>query len=220
MVRAELDKIKASALQVVDKTLQLEHNPIYTQNTDLVATGKRKWSLFYARVRQDSGQFLITNDIVRLADPDSEESAGEDPEESEGEDSEEVFPREDKFQQALSVMADVRAYFEVAYKVVNIPKMTVYFQGITSNLFQRVIDNIPLVIEHELHQAALTNFQTSLFQSLPKGPDSSERTKMLLSEDPIVARKRLSLESKKAMLTQIKVRLDEFHRKVGMMLGS
>ena len=116
VVRVELDKIKASALQVVDKTLQLEHNPIYTQNADLVATEKRKWSLFYARVRRNPGRFLITQGIAKPADPDSEDSA------------EEVVirsvPREDKFQQALSVMANVRAYFEVAHKVVNIPRIT------------------------------------------------------------------------------------------------
>jgi vacuolar protein sorting-associated protein 1 len=65
----------------------------------------------------------------------------------------------------------------------------------------------------------LTKFEASLFESLPKGNDASERTRALLSEDPLIERKRLSLEGKKEMLTQIKLRLDEFHRKVDRMLG-
>jgi len=105
---------------------------------------------------------------------------------------------EDRFQEALVVMATVRAYFQVAYK--------------------RIIDHIPLIIEQGLNQAAVKKFKTSLFESLPKGHDAPERTKDLLCEDPIIARKRSQLGAKQARLMQIKQRLDGFHRVVDKML--
>jgi vacuolar protein sorting-associated protein 1 len=113
VVRIELDKIKASTLQVVDKTLQLEHNPLYTQNTDFLASEKRKWSLVYTGIRQRPWRHLI-KEGVRTEAFESESDDGTD---------EMVKIPEDKFQQALSVMANVRAYFQVTYKV-NIYKMT------------------------------------------------------------------------------------------------
>lgn len=109
VIREELDEIKASALQAVDKTLQLEHYPLYTLNTDFFTSEQRKWSAFYADVQQHSGQFFINTGATEAYEyePDdaTEQVAGKAPE-------------------ALFVMANVRAYFEVTYKVVNIPKMT------------------------------------------------------------------------------------------------
>jgi hypothetical protein len=106
---------------MVDKTLQLEHNPVYTQNTDYLANEKRRWYSFYTGARQRHWQYHITP----YEHIESEETAEEI-----------VRIPEDKFQQALSVMANVRAYFQVTYKV-NISKMTLQSrcQGLTSSLF-------------------------------------------------------------------------------------
>ena len=110
VVRVELDKIEASALQAVDKTLQLEHYPVYTQNTEFLASEKQKWSAFYDRVRRHSSRFLINAAVTEASDSDDDDT----------EEAVKAPAREDKFQQALSLMANVRAYFEVTYKVVSI----------------------------------------------------------------------------------------------------
>jgi len=57
-----------------------------------------------------------------------------------------------------------------------------------------------------------------LLESLPKGRDAPERIKALLSEDPVVARKRSFLEDRKVRLMEIKERLDDFHKAVDRML--
>jgi hypothetical protein len=119
VVRIELDKIKASALQVVDKTLQLEHNPVYTQNTDFLASEKQKWSSYYTGLRQRHFRYLINPRVIEPSESDDDT------------DNEMVRIAEDKFQQALSVMANVRAYFQVTYKVndpsVPLPRINIHF---------------------------------------------------------------------------------------------
>jgi hypothetical protein len=104
-------------------------------------------------------------------------------------------------------MANVRAYFQVAYKVQNFichPSSTYPFTP------QRVIDYVPLAIEHELNQTLAKKLQQSLFQSLLKVPDAAERMKELLDEDPDIASQRKFLESRKARLIEIKERLENF----------
>jgi len=181
VVQIELDKIKEDALQAVDDILEMETIPIHTQNTDLFASETQKWRSFYTTVRQNASPATDTSESESNHDQD---------------DLAEIT--DDKFQQALSVMVDVRSYFQVAY--------------------QRIIDNIPLTIEHKLHQRALDNFNTSLFQSGPKGHDAPEQMKALLSEDRTTAKNRTFLIDQKERLTQIKHKLDEFHRKIGRML--
>ena len=79
-------------------------------------------------------------------------------------------------------------------------------------LLQRVIDYIPLTIEHELNHALADNLQNSLFQNLFGGPDAPtvERMRELLGEDPATAASRESLQVRKSRLLEIKQRLDEF----------
>jgi hypothetical protein len=106
---------------MLDKTLQLEHNPVYTQNTDYLAKEKQRWSSFYTDIRRRPWRYLIIAN-KQSGDEDSEDEM--------------VRIPEDKFQQAVSVMANVRAYFQVTYKV-NISKTTLQSrcQGLTSSLF-------------------------------------------------------------------------------------
>lgn len=104
---------------MVDKTLQLEHNPVYTQNTDLFAIEKQKWSSFYARIRRHPQRYLINN--TESDDSESDDDAGE-----------MVRILEDEFQKALSLMAKVQAYFRVAYKVdilkkPELPRINIHF---------------------------------------------------------------------------------------------
>ncbi|KAH0580177.1 hypothetical protein H2248_001700 [Termitomyces sp. 'cryptogamus'] len=95
----------------------------------------------------------------------------------------------------LNVMAMVRAYFQVAHK--------------------RVIDYVPLTIEHALNQAFTKNLRKSLFESLQLDPSDEADYDWfadLLIEDPLLAKKRTFLEDRKDRLELIKKRLDTFER--------
>ncbi|KAK0441267.1 P-loop containing nucleoside triphosphate hydrolase protein [Desarmillaria tabescens] len=98
-------------------------------------------------------------------------------------------------EEALLVMAKVREYFEIAYK--------------------RFIDNIPLTIEHELHQTLLPRLSESLIKDMG-GQNASERAKELLTEDPEIAMRRNVLQERIARLEEIKRRLYAFSFNVAM----
>jgi vacuolar protein sorting-associated protein 1 len=117
------------------------------------------------------------------------------------------------YQEELVVMARVRAYFQVAYKVsTGIPLILEPFPDIDITLHwqqQRIIDYIPLAIEHELNQTLVDKLQESLFQTLLKEP---EQMKDLLREDPVVSKRRRFLEDRTKRLVEIQMNLEEFRR--------
>ncbi|KAG2131413.1 P-loop containing nucleoside triphosphate hydrolase protein [Suillus bovinus] len=100
----------------------------------------------------------------------------------------------DSFEEELVVMADVRAYYHVAYK--------------------RIIDHIPFTIEHALHHALANQLSQSLLMNLltdaASAPNFSERMKELVSEDASIAQKRLMLTTRKERLLNIRRRLMTF----------
>ncbi|KAG2364145.1 P-loop containing nucleoside triphosphate hydrolase protein [Suillus spraguei] len=100
----------------------------------------------------------------------------------------------DPFEEELVVMADVRAYYHVAYK--------------------RITDHIPLTIEHALHHALAGQLSQSLLTSwladIMSGPNISERMNELVSEDASIARKRIMLSTRKQRLLDIRRRLVTF----------
>ncbi|KAG2034094.1 P-loop containing nucleoside triphosphate hydrolase protein [Suillus americanus] len=100
----------------------------------------------------------------------------------------------DSFEEELIVMADVRAYFHVAYK--------------------RIVDHIPFTIEHALHHALAGQLSQSLLTSLltdiASAPNFSERMNELVSEDASIAQKRIMLSTRKQRLFDIRRRLVTF----------
>lgn len=105
-----------------------------------------------------------------------------------------------------NVIASVQAYFQVAYKVI---LLTLCAQGVCwFYTQQRIIDYVPLTIEHELNQAIMPSLQILLFSHLKD--ETAEKMRQLLSEDPTIARKRTELEGRIARLTSIKEKLDFF----------
>ncbi|TFK32039.1 P-loop containing nucleoside triphosphate hydrolase protein [Crucibulum laeve] len=92
----------------------------------------------------------------------------------------------------LVVMANVRAYFQVGCK--------------------RIIDYIPLTVEHGLNQELSGQLPKALLSSFFEDPNATEKMKQLLSEDPVLTAKREGLEGRKLRLLQIKERLDAFKR--------
>ncbi|KAG1761981.1 P-loop containing nucleoside triphosphate hydrolase protein [Suillus occidentalis] len=104
----------------------------------------------------------------------------------------------DSFEEELVVMADVRAYYHIAYK--------------------RIIDHIPFTIEHALHHALAKQLSQSLLTSLltdaASGPNFSERMKELVSEDASIAQRRLMLSTRKERLLNIRRRLMTFSNSI------
>ncbi|KAJ7443601.1 P-loop containing nucleoside triphosphate hydrolase protein [Mycena galericulata] len=80
----------------------------------------------------------------------------------------------DSMDPALNIMADVRAYFQVAYK--------------------RVADNIPAVIDHELVRGAGRDILTTLYSGLEiNGADSLRICRDFAKESPAITGKREEL---------------------------
>lgn len=99
-----------------------------------------------------------------------------------------LIPR--AYREKLVIMSKVRAYFHVAYK--------------------RIIDYVPLAIEHELNQSLATRLQESLFKDLVK--ESKKRLFELLSEDPGITTRRKFLQGRVETLTEMQDRLASFRR--------
>ncbi|KAJ7595066.1 P-loop containing nucleoside triphosphate hydrolase protein [Mycena floridula] len=92
------------------------------------------------------------------------------------------------FEEEIKLMSDVRAYFQVAYK--------------------RIIDYVPLLIEHQLNQALVARLPGMLIGNLTTGLNVNERMADLISEDPEIAEERRRLESKIARLREIQEKLN------------
>ncbi|KAG6830725.1 hypothetical protein H0H92_015004 [Tricholoma furcatifolium] len=106
---------------------------------------------------------------------------------------------------ALFVMASVRAYFQVAHKA------RISTTSLQYGLMMRIIDYVPLTIEHKLNQSIANHLQRSLFESLQQG-EGTDRDKMvkLLTEDPSLATKRQFLEDRQRRLKIMKAKLNAF----------
>ncbi|KZT74598.1 hypothetical protein DAEQUDRAFT_660676 [Daedalea quercina L-15889] len=93
--------------------------------------------------------------------------------------------RPDEYEEELHVMAEVRAYFQVSYK--------------------RIIDYIPLAIDHIFFFAFLDGLQLHLIQKLGLGTtDANVRCSAYLSEDPDIVACRKELTGKKMSLEKAK----------------
>jgi GTPase SAR1 family protein len=102
--------------------------------------------------------------------------------------------RDKYFEDELIVMADVRAYFTLAYK--------------------RIIDHVPLKIEQSLHHALAERLSVNLLQRLMVDTTStgnfSDRMKELVSEDPATEVKRTRLETTRTRLQEMRRKLVNF----------
>lgn len=121
----------------------------------------------------------------------------------------------DQWEEELIVMADVRAFFHVAYKVSCAHQLYI---KVFYSPEQRIIDHIPLTIEHGLHHALANQLSQSLLTSLltdvASGHNFSERMNELVSEDTSIAEKRNMLSTRKKRLSDIRQRLMTFSNSV------
>ncbi|KAG1830238.1 P-loop containing nucleoside triphosphate hydrolase protein [Suillus variegatus] len=224
LIRTQVDICKALAKEAVKKALDLENTPYYTQNTHYLQTLGEKWLAYYKAARNQPDEYKVNRkpyEARAQANPASEgleyeyyhppqsitpSERSETPQSKalralaeagyanlSVSDLARLLPPDSR-EKELIVMADVRAYYHVAYK--------------------RIIDNIPLTIEHALHHALAEQLSQSLFTSLltdvASGHNFSERMNELVSEDPSVAQKRASLSTRKQRLSDIRRRLMTF----------
>ncbi|KAG1851703.1 P-loop containing nucleoside triphosphate hydrolase protein [Suillus subluteus] len=220
LIRIQVDICKARAQDAVKTALELETTtPHYTQNTHYLQTLREKWLAHYKTVRSRPSMYRApirpigeavgpcpSNDPNPSNCPSPAKPGGAKVETPESKalralaeagyaglqvsDLARLLPP-DSFEEELVVMADVRAYYHVAYK--------------------RIIDHIPFTIEHALHHALAKQLSQSLLTSLltdaASGPNFSERMKELVSEDASIAQKRLMLATRKERLLDIRRRL-------------
>ncbi|KAG0701485.1 P-loop containing nucleoside triphosphate hydrolase protein [Suillus ampliporus] len=215
LIRIQVDVSKAHAQEAVKTALDLETVPHYTQNTHYLQTLREKWLAHYKTARNRSSQYICDEDESTSEPYDSDgDEATLEPYVSTLETPEAKALRAlaeagypnlrvpdlarllppDEFEEELIVMADVRAYYHVAYK--------------------RIIDHIPLTIEHALHHALAKQLSQSLLTSLltdvASGPNFSERMNELVTEDLSIAQKRAMLSTRKQRLSDIRRRLVTF----------
>lgn len=101
----------------------------------------------------------------------------------------------DEYERELAVMADVRAYFEIAYKVrSSINLRFIHFHTHVSN--QRVIDYIPLKIEQALNKHVAESMFSDLMEELGFNDGSAmDSLQELLAEDPKISQLREELKT-------------------------
>ncbi|KAH9007590.1 P-loop containing nucleoside triphosphate hydrolase protein [Lactarius deliciosus] len=87
----------------------------------------------------------------------------------------------DPMEPAIGIMADVRAYFQVAYK--------------------RFVDNVPMSVDRTLLRGVTVGLEDALFDGLSiNGPKGYERCRRLLSEPEDVVERRSELEKRRQRL--------------------
>ncbi|KAJ3935180.1 MAG: hypothetical protein NXY57DRAFT_1101046 [Lentinula lateritia] len=174
LVHFELDTCKTKAMDIIHKLLSHESVPLYTQNDLDLATEKSKWLSNYTYVHQNPGKYYIYPKLPSLTSTSPPRP---------------VVPPH-TYNDELSVMATVSAYFQVAAK--------------------RFVDLIPLAIEHELNQFFAANVHQALLQDLMSGTDVPGRLKDLLSEDEGITTRRQSLNERLTRLEEIREKLSQF----------
>ncbi|KDQ21433.1 hypothetical protein BOTBODRAFT_98847 [Botryobasidium botryosum FD-172 SS1] len=199
LVFEEVRVRQEQGLLTLEMILKLEGPPLFTQNTHYNASVRDKWLAKYKSAKRSAPaqEPLPTLPYVGSPDemPNGYGSRGaamsiEDALASLAKAGYNVTRESlaklapvDEYEEELGVMADVRAYFQVAYK--------------------RVIDYVPLAIEHTFVRALVEGIQGSLIKKLRLGePDSRQRCALFLNEDQNVVLLREELEARRHRLEQ------------------
>ena len=119
----------------------------------------------------------------------------------------------DEYERELRVMADVRAYFQIAYKVrwTRVSILQFILLLIVDATAQRVIDYIPLTIDHQFLYGCRNSVQRVLFERLGLGEaNPASRCASYIAEDPTVVTARDELLGKKKRLEAVQRALFRF----------
>jgi hypothetical protein len=93
LTKKEVDKCREAALKALLKTLELEKMPLFTQNTQFLGSEREKWLGRYQHKRRYPYPHSGQEERMPMPIPTP------------------------PFDEEIVVMAEVRAYFEVAYRV-------------------------------------------------------------------------------------------------------
>ena len=109
-------------------------------------------------------------------------------------------------------MADVRGYFQVAYKVgLIVIQFDDYDTALSLDGMQRIIDNVPQTVHRDLVESFAKGLQVHLLVKLDmNGTDAHQRVRKLLAEDPGVEALRAHLNERLRRLEDIRTRLNAF----------
>ncbi|KDQ34204.1 hypothetical protein PLEOSDRAFT_1061762 [Pleurotus ostreatus PC15] len=176
----EMELQKKNTLAMLEQLLACESAPIWTQNIHYYKATSKKWHTAYVQ------QWYLAYPLMRPDNDSSSYTAGR------HRPPPPPPPPPESYADELQVMANVRAYFQVAYK--------------------RIIDAVPLAIERDLNRALSVSLSDALVQSLFEGPDMVNRMRNLVSEDPAIEQRRAELARRKGQLDEIRTRLEEFGR--------
>lgn len=117
----------------------------------------------------------------------------------------------DEYQEELEVMAEVRAYFQVSYKVCSARAFVCLQTVLTVARAQRIIDYIPLSIDQHFLYALAERLQGVLIEKLGLGSAKADaRCAQYVAEDPHVNAQRAELLAKKKKLESVQRALFNF----------
>lgn len=107
-------------------------------------------------------------------------------------------------------MAESYAYFQVAHKVFKFTLKLSHIDDAFTFSPQRIIDYVPMTVEHELNQMFVSNLQDLLFSSITQEAEIPGRLEELVQESPSLKKRRTRLETRRADLLKIKQKLNTF----------
>ncbi|KAK7036327.1 P-loop containing nucleoside triphosphate hydrolase protein [Favolaschia claudopus] len=196
VVQAYIQELVSATKAAVLKEIQHEENGPHTLNTHYLSDYKEKFMTYYKQLRQKDRNPTLAAAIPSLNPVIDEVPPSPDPISRSpsvlvsevlrnlsalnlsirAEDLMKLCPR-DPMEPAFNIMADVRAYFQVAYK--------------------RVADTIPATIDDELVRGVGKNILPTLMKGLGlNGPEAIRIAKDFARENPATAKKRVELEKK------------------------
>lgn len=166
--------------------------PIFTQNTHYLETVERKWLGLYRSAHYHSNAYCV---VPYEQIPTPCVSAPPSPQlvqSSQWPTRPRTPPlvRRTRADEELEVMSKVYAYVQVAYK--------------------RIIDHVPLLLEHEFNQTLAEGLLEPLLRSVDAMSDDAKRA--MLAEDKEVADRRVALKAKHARLVAIQRKLDDWEK--------
>ncbi|KAI5834866.1 hypothetical protein K523DRAFT_360272 [Schizophyllum commune Tattone D] len=190
VVAAQLTEGAVQMEASLSKALKHETGlPLFTQNTHYLETEEKKWLQQYASARYHSDRYHIyqPQPVLQEAYPIAYESP------TVGIGRRTPSPvRRTRTDEELDVMAKVQAYVQVAYK--------------------RIIDHVPLLVEHEFNQRLAEGLLEGLLRSFNAA--SVDANRAMLAEDQKVAEKRAALKAKRERLMAIRRKLDSWEERL------
>jgi len=185
LIEKEFETVTESMKTRISWLVELEEHP-FTQNDHYLSHCRDRYLAHFKECRQScpiQGGSIVGEILARLADVGLPGIEKED------------LPKllgPDKYEEEMIVMAEVCAYFRVAYK--------------------RIIDDLPRAIDLDFLRAFNRNAQQALIAGLGiGGEDAARRAESYLSEDPNTSLRRKDLDMTKASLVGVLAKLFRFN---------